>query len=85
MSRIAWRRAGTWVDIGIEGLFNAGQTMTGYLLAKEGFQWPTTTAFVVAGLMGVVGVINHIRALRKQQAPEQTPAQTADPPPEWLR
>jgi hypothetical protein len=56
---------GNWLDLSVEFLYNGANTLVGYMTAKQVLEMPTEAAWLVAGLMGIIGLANHVRALRK--------------------
>jgi len=62
-----WRDPGTYVDILTEFVFNGGTFLLGYMVANGQIVNASANAWIVAGLTGLVGAANHIRALRKQR------------------
>lgn len=60
-----WRDPGTYVDILTEFVFNGCTFLLGYMVANGQLINATRNAWLVAGLTGLVGAANHIRALRK--------------------
>lgn len=63
-----WRDPGTYVDIVTEFVFNGCNFMLGYMVAQGQIINASKGAWLVAGLTGLVGAANHLRALRKQAA-----------------
>ena len=54
-----------WLDVVTEFVYNGAVYMLGYMTATGTLAQPTTTAWIVGILTGVVGAANHMRALRK--------------------
>ena len=54
-----------YVDSAIGGLYTAGATLLGDIVASGGAVIPTKAAVVVAVVTGLVGGLNQLRGLRK--------------------
>jgi hypothetical protein len=54
-----------YVDALIDGLYTAGATLLGYMVASGGAVIPTKAAVLVAAVTGLVGGLNQLRGLRK--------------------
>src|SRR3972149_12074093 len=63
-----WRDPGTYIDIVTEFVFNGCNFMLGYMVAQGQIINASKGAWLVAGLTGLVGAANHLRALRKTAA-----------------
>ena len=55
------------LDALVDGLYTAGTTLLGYMIASGGPVMPTKSALAVAIVTGLVGGLNQLRA-RKQPA-----------------
>jgi hypothetical protein len=54
-----------YIDAVIDGLYTAGTTLLGYMVASGGAIMPTKAALMVAAVTGLVGAANQLRGLRK--------------------
>ena len=54
-----------YVDAVIDGLYTAGTTLLGYMVASGGAIMPTKAGILVALVTGLVGAANQLRGLRK--------------------
>jgi hypothetical protein len=54
-----------WAEFLIEFSYNGAMTLSGYMLGAKALAIPDTPAWILAGLAGLIGVGNHVRALRK--------------------
>jgi hypothetical protein len=60
-----YKDPGVWIDVSTEFFFNGANFMMGYTLANGQVITPTKGAWTVAILTGIIGSMNHLRALRK--------------------
>jgi hypothetical protein len=66
--KVNYRDPSVWIDVITEFFFNGANFTVGYMVATGQMGAITTPSGVVwlaAGLAGVIGSANHIRALRK--------------------
>ena len=54
-----------YIDALIDGLYTAGTTLLGYMVAQGQASMPSKAALLTALVTGVVGFANQLRALRK--------------------
>lgn len=56
---------GSLIDAVVDGLYTAGTTLLGYMVAQGQPTVPSRGALLLALVTGVVGAANQLRALRK--------------------
>jgi hypothetical protein len=54
-----------YLDAAVDGLYTAGTTLLGYMVASGGAVMPTKAGLLVSLVTGVLGFANHLRGLRK--------------------
>ena len=59
---------GAIIDALTEFIYNGANFMLGYMVSAGGLVAPSRNAWIVAGLTGLLGAANHLRALRKATA-----------------
>ena len=64
-----WTDPGVWVDIVSEFIFNGANFLLGYTIANGQVTVPSKAAVISACLTGLLGVSNHLRALRRMPVP----------------
>ena len=54
-----------WCDVITEFSYNAGQGLLGYMIGAGVLSMPTKAGWLAAGITGIIGTANHLRAMRK--------------------
>ena len=54
-----------YIDAAIDGVYTAGTTLLGYMVAQGGPVMPSKAALLVALVTGLIGFANQLRGVRK--------------------
>ena len=54
-----------FMDLGSEFVYTAATLLSGYMAAHGALVMPSGAAWLAAGIAGLLGAANHLRALRK--------------------
>ena len=55
-----------YLDALMDGIYTAGSTLLGYMVASGGAVVPTRAAILVSVVTGIVGAANQLRGLNKR-------------------